>query len=355
MSAKEPVDGLSASVQLLPLPAGVYLFSVKTGKPHLAGERGPIKLPAVHVGPAPGTAAHSVQCVSKNDTQGNWLAEPGDFLVLRLAADDTTLLVTSLRDSDGAVLSINAERLDTRFESATEAATATSTPSIEKTLQSKGEALATVDLSQPEAIVGLPLEITAHIRNHGDQSFVRRHWAGRLGTGMWLESFAVQPLERFGKKDLEYKGLTASGFETPWLSDFNLCGTQGMGVPLIGFAVRLKPSAKTAGYDCEYSGYFQSGALVGTLKNGAPCRSTVANDPLEGVQIRLIERGSQTTRRVDTPSPVAKPVEPAAGRPTSATAVTPKPSPKKSALRSALNAALEKVPLAAAHVTRSKR
>jgi hypothetical protein len=63
-----------------------------------------------------------------------------------------------------------------------------------------------------------------------------------------------------------------------------------MSVPLVGFAVRLRPSPETALYECEYSGYFQSGTIVGPLRNGAPCRSTVANDPLEGVQIRFVKR-----------------------------------------------------------------
>jgi hypothetical protein len=70
-----------------------------------------------------------------------------------------------------------------------------------------------------------------------------------------------------------------------------------MAVPLVGFAVRLKPSSATVGYECEYSGYFQSGVTVGPLRNGAPCRSTVANDPLEGIQVRLLKRSSATFAR----------------------------------------------------------
>jgi hypothetical protein len=111
---------------------------------------------------------------------------------------------------------------------------------------------------------------------------------------LWIESFSVRPLKRLGAWDIEYKGLTGSGFETPWLSDDKMCGTKGMAVPLVGFAARLKPGTVTADYDCEYSGYFQSGVTVGPLRNGAPCRSTVANDPLEGIQIRLTNRASAT-------------------------------------------------------------
>ena len=123
------------------------------------------------------------------------------------------------------------------------------------------------------------MHIQAHIRTRGDMSFSEIPWAGRVAPGLWIESFSVRPLKRFGVQDIEYKGLTGSGFETPWLSDEKMCGTRGMAVPLVGFAVRLKPGAAAAAYNCEYSGYFQSGVTVGPLRNGAPCRSTVANDP----------------------------------------------------------------------------
>jgi hypothetical protein len=85
-------------------------------------------------------------------------------------------------------------------------------------------------------------------------------------------------------------------------------------VPLVGFAVRLKPSAATAAYDCEYSGYFQSGVTIGPLRNGAPCRSTVANDPLEGVQVRLVPRVVTATQTL-SPGPA---LDPRSGRPTQA-------------------------------------
>jgi hypothetical protein len=65
---------------------------------------------------------------------------------------------------------------------------------------------------------------------------------------------------------------------------------QGISVPLVGFAMRLKPGPATAAFDCEYFGYYRSGVTVGPLRNGSPCRSMVANDPLEGIQIRIVKR-----------------------------------------------------------------
>jgi hypothetical protein len=123
-------------------------------------------------------------------------------------------------------------------------------------------------------------------------SFTEEPWAGLLGQRLWIESFSIEPQSPLGKGDIEYKGLTVTGFETPWLAGGSSCGTRGMGIPLIAFSVRLKPSATTTQYDCEYSGRFLSGATVGPLRNGAPCRSTAPNDPLEAIQLRIVERKS---------------------------------------------------------------
>jgi hypothetical protein len=133
--------------------------------------------------------------------------------------------------------------------------------------------------------------------------------------------------------EVEYKGLAVTGFETPWLSGGAACGTRGMSVPLVGFSVRMKSSARAVGYDCEYTGAFLSGATVGPVRNGEACRSTRPNDPLEAIQLRIVERRS----RADEP-----PREPAAKAEISAPAKTPKPAvaarPPREALRPSVGA-----------------
>jgi hypothetical protein len=152
----------------------------------------------------------------------------------------------------------------------------------------------------------LATQVTLHVRARGNMTFTSAPWAGRVAPGLWIEAFAVRPMEAFTATEIEYKGLTGSGFETPWISDDQPCGTQGMSVPLVGFALRLKSTPTTLAYDVEYSGYFQSGLTVGPLRNGAPCRSTVANDPLEGIQVRIVKRiavkppAAQTGRQATT-------------------------------------------------------
>jgi len=273
-------QGMSASIQLLPLPQGLYLFSVKAAAPFVPQSNGEITLPAVHVGLGPGVRPEQVEFIAGPSTHGAWLFAPGDLLVTKVNQPGATLVMTSVRAPGGEVLSIRVERLESRTEAADRP------PAL---------AAAAVHASgAAEAKPLVPVHIGVHVRSRGDMTFTDAPWAGRVAPGLWIESYSVRPQEGLAGSDLEYKALTGSGFETPWMSDEKMCGTKGMAVPLVGFAVRLKSGASAAGYDLEYSGYFQSGVTVGPLRNGAPCRSTVANDPLEGIQVRLLRRGNGT-------------------------------------------------------------
>ncbi len=292
-------EGLSASVQVLPLPAGLYLFSVKSASPLPPSTGGQLSLPAMHVGLGPGVRSDQVEFIAGPSTHGAWLFSPGDLLVTKVNGTGATLIMTSVRAPGGEVLSISVERLDGRTDAAASGAPIPSAPSKAPALSAQKHTGngSIKDLAKPvfrsaDGELPLPVQIGTHIRTRGDMNFANVPWAGRVAPGLWIESFSVQPLERFAAGDIEYKGLTGSGFETPWLSDNKMCGTKGMATPLVGFAIRLKPSSAAAAYDCEYSGYFQSGTTVGPLRNGAPCRSSVANDSLEGIQVRLVKRVS---------------------------------------------------------------
>jgi GT2 family glycosyltransferase len=293
-------EGLSASVQVLPLPAGLYLFSVQAASPVIGKASGLLSLPAVHVGLGPGVRSEQVEFIAGPSTDGAWLFAQGDLLVTKVNGTGATLVMTSLRAPGGEVLSIKVERLEARaaaLETSRPATAAVPAPSPAASVPKRQAKRSAKTKTPRQPVISaaatdgpLPLQIGAHIRSRGDMNFADAPWAGRVAPGLWIESFSVRPLQGFSAQDIEYKGLTGSGFETPWLSDEKMCGTKGMSVPLVGFAVRLKPSPAAAAYDCEYSGYFQSRVTIGPLRNGAPCRSTVANDPLEGIQVRLVRR-----------------------------------------------------------------
>lgn len=291
-------EGLSASLQVLPLPAGLFLFAVREATaraPRHGNNRGnnqgdKLSLPAVHVGVGPGVRAGQVEFMHGSATRSGWLFAAHDLLVARVKSGGATLILSSLRAPGGDVLSIKVERLDARTDAGPSASAEVEAEEGD-TGESRPRAVGTAAVAAVAAArPSLKLQVAAHIRTRGDMNFADGAWAGRVAEGLWIESFAVRPLERFGEQDIEYKGLTASGFETPWVTDARMCGTKGMSTPLVGFAVRLRPGAEAAAYDCEYSGYFRSGTVVGPLRNGAPCRSTHANDPLEGIQLHIVRR-----------------------------------------------------------------
>jgi hypothetical protein len=312
IAAEAADDALSASVQVLPLPAGLYLFSVTAASRTPSNPMEQLALPAVSIGLGPGVKSDDVEFVAGPSTHGAWLFAQGDLLIAKVKGAGATLILTSVRGPGGEVLSIKVERLDTRADVLAAPRAANDEAAVQARAPVKAAARRkSLLVDAANAVVGaasadmpLPIQVGAHIRTRGDMIFCDAPWAGRVSPGLWIESFCVRPLERFSVHDIEYKGLTGSGFETPWLSDERMCGTQGMSVPLVGFAVRLKPSPATAAYDCEYSGYFQSGTTVGPQRNGAPCRSNVANDPLEGIQILIVKRAMKSAAR--TANPAAK-------------------------------------------------
>ena len=304
-------DGFSASVQILPLPPGLYLFSVRSEHPVHRRSDGQLQLPALHVGLGPGVAFDQVEFVAGPSTSGAWLFAPEDLLVAKVKGIGATMVLTSVRGARGEVLSIKVERLDTRTDVLALGAAAAPAHAVALAARDATAKPSVTSNDDADGDVALPMTIAAHIRSRGDMTFSDEAWAGRVAPGLWIEAFSIRPLEPFTSNDIEYKGLTGSGYETAWLSDEEMCGTKGLSVPLVGFAIRLRPGPLTTAYDCEYSGYFRSGVTIGALRNGVPCRSTVANDPLEGIQVRICKRPTATlrahverdTRPLATPAP----------------------------------------------------
>jgi hypothetical protein len=135
----------------------------------------------------------------------------------------------------------------------------------------------------------VPTEILLHIERAGDRLFPGRGWVGALGRKMRIEAFSIRPLEHLAPTDIEMKGFLPEAGETPWVPGGQLCGTRGRGLPLTGFAVRVAPHRGDR-FDVQYQGSFFLGGVSETRRNGDPCRATTANDALEAINIRLVER-----------------------------------------------------------------
>jgi hypothetical protein len=281
-SAADPVSGIapsaapSAIARLVNLEPGLFAFSITGGAPSHGAATG-LALPAVHVCPFHSGQDGALEITTASGKPGAWLGGPAESLFVRSPAGGAAALVTAYlgRDPSGPPLALAIRRLDAPAELP----------------------IMTVPLAMP----GIParsqeevgLEILLHIRGRGDVYFFEPGWAGRVGAGSWVEAFAILPRDALAASAIEYKGLSASGVETDWLPSGSRCGTSGRSTPLVGFAVRQKAGVAGARFDCEYSGYFQSGAVSGPARNGAPCLSTAANDPLEGLQLRIVDRSTR--------------------------------------------------------------
>jgi hypothetical protein len=270
----------NAIARLVNLGRGLFSFSVTGAAPWRGAETG-LALPAVHVCPFHADRDGAVEITTASGKPGAWLGGQADTLFVRSPAGGSAALVTAYLgyDPSGPSLALAIRRLDGPSASGGGAA-AEPTVVMVPLATSMAPAL-------PQEI---GLEILLHIRGRGDVYFFEPGWAGRVGAGSWVEAFAILPQHALAASAIEYKGLSASGVETAWLPSGSRCGTSGRSTPLLGFAVRQKAGVAGARFDCEYSGYFESGTISGPARNGAPCLSTAANDPLEGLQLRIIDR-----------------------------------------------------------------
>lgn len=131
-------------------------------------------------------------------------------------------------------------------------------------------------------------QIVAHIRNRGDVRARFTDWIGLPGSRLWVEGFGISVPAGWSPDDIEYQGVLAKTGATPWMSGPEFCGSRGLTVPLLGFALRLKGTAARL-YDCSYRASFIDGTTAGPVQQGQLCQS-VSLAGLEAMQFSLVPR-----------------------------------------------------------------
>ena len=262
------VPGITASAKLLELGRGLYGLSVGG----IAGDGSVLAgraVPATHIAAWPAEAAGRAEILAAAAGPSGWLGPEGGTLAVRISAERAHLLITTYRlEAQPAVpLEIQLTRID---RPATAAA---------------GQRQ---DAAPPAQI---PTEIVLHIEQIGDRRFGGGEWIGSRGQKRRIEAFSIRPLERLTAAEVEYKAFGPGGRETPWVSAGKLCGTRGRGIPLTGFAVRLAAPA-SGRFDVVYEGAFFESGEAGPRRNGEACVPSKADDPLEAVNIKLVQKGT---------------------------------------------------------------
>ncbi len=305
----------SASLDFLPLTKGMFLFSVRptNASPHVDAGSG-LMLPATQLSTIPGSEAGQVEFLLGPDTPSPWLSKPSDQIIVKVNAPSAMLLITAVALQGMAAVELDIARLDRPDTVATPPLPARAVPPLPPTEES------------------IKLTVVTHIQNHGDTAFSEAQWAGMIGEPLWIESFSVLPLEGIAPDMIEYKGITSTGVETPWVSGGGGCGTRGIGVPLVAFAIRAKPQAGAKDIVCEYGAILLSGRMIGPARNGAPCRSDNTHDPINGIWVSISGvSDTQTENKAVSP---AMPSEPAPPKTSPVPQKTKEPvGPRFSALR----------------------
>ncbi|CAO3424226.1 hypothetical protein [Azospirillum doebereinerae] len=262
---------IHAMAQTMLLPPGLYAVAVKGGG--LPPAQDPLAYPFVQVTEAPGNPPQTRVEVMGNAAD-RCLSRDGDTLVLKIEGAPARMILTSYKPGGRTDrnLAIEVQRLAPAAQHRQDAHPQAAAPRVAQA------------------------EVMVHVQNLGDLCSGNFDWAGRPGQRQWIEAFAVMPLAPLGPQDIEYKAITAQGWETPWVEGGSVCGQRGNTLPLIGFALRLcGPAAERL--ECVYEGSFLSGYRAGPMQNGALCRSDMTDDPLDGMLIRfftkpMAERGA---------------------------------------------------------------
>jgi hypothetical protein len=263
-----------ATARVIKLDQGLYSISIGAiadTAQTLAG----ISVPSIQIAAPPSDEYDLIEIVATTGDLGHWLAHEGGAVVVRSPAGGGNLLITTYGTAEQAAtpLEIVIRRLD-RPAPAEEQVPA-SAPARE------------IPAIQPPREI--PTEISMHIERQGDRRFPGQGWVGNRGQKLRVEAFSIRPTEGLSPVDIEYMAFGPNGRETPWVSEGRLCGTRGRGLPLTGFAVRLAPHLRDR-FSVAYQGAFFSGSVVGPIENGEACTSNVVDDPLEALNLRLVER-----------------------------------------------------------------
>jgi hypothetical protein len=274
IAAAPQAPAIAATVRLLPVGEGLYALRIGelAGPPRtVAG----IALPAAQVCAPPSDESDGVEVIAAYPEIGPWVGQGGGVLVLRSPPGGGHVMVT-VYGAPGQQLAeppVDLEQLDGPV--ADEFGSVAAAPAAAHVAPAAGRDVAT--------------EILLHIERAGDRLFAGRGWVGALGRRMRIEAFTIRPTERLAPADIELKAFLPGGGETPWIPGGVLCGTRGRGMPLVGFAVRVTPQQADR-FEVVYQGSFFAGGISEACHDGAPCLGSAADDPLEAINVRLIER-----------------------------------------------------------------
>jgi Clostridial hydrophobic W len=264
----DELAGVEVSAEILILDHGLYALSLALSQSR-ENEQAGLLLPAVQVAKPPSERLDGIDIIASTTACAGWLGGAGGTVVVKAPRGGGRLVLTTYRrhgqPDDTCEVVVNRIGLPAWAP-------------IERV----------AEVAAPPTR-DIAAEVLLHIEGAGDCRVPAEGWIGNRGKKLRLEAFSIRPLETLAPGDVEYKAYGPYGRETPWISDGKLCGTRGRSLPLTGFAVRLAAQLGDR-FGIEYQGAFFESGVCSPVRDGEPCLPRIADDPLEGVNLRLFER-----------------------------------------------------------------
>ena len=258
----------AAKVALLWFDQGLYALEIGE-MPCRTGEVSGLSVPLMQIAVPPSGGDPHVEILGSSHGEA-WFGQDGGTLVLKAPPEGGHVFVTAYGLPGEAI----------------------PTPRLEVRRLDRGRPNGTASDGSIDDPNEIRTEVILHIERLGDRRLPGQGWVGNRGKKLRIEAFSIRPTEILAARDIEFKALGPKGRQTPWVTDAKLCGTRGQGLPLTGFAVRLAPHIADR-FDAIYQGAFFESGVVGPFRNGELCVASIADDPLEAINLQLTRRVSQ--------------------------------------------------------------
>ncbi|MEE1918376.1 hypothetical protein V0R52_18460 [Pseudomonas asiatica] len=271
----QPLDGLKISSRVTLLEPGMYIFRFASQPPAdkpvcIALQQAPLGKGSIDFFPAEG--------ISKN-----MLTKLGDTIVARVKGGVTTVLITEYHMFDDVIepVDLRIDRIDT-------------SPAIMRTF-----AVVATEPTPALAKTAIPpFELTAHMQR-GGEVVSSEGWVGSPGSDDFIESFAINWLNKPAGVDLLYTCMVAGSGPSRNVSTGTFVGLRGEGLPLIcaGFSL-VGPQRK----HYELSGHIVFGnAEPQRLVTNQMMHGPTGTEPLVALHIALTPVTKMNAARSKSP------------------------------------------------------
>jgi len=245
-------DRFRSTPQILPLPEGLYLVSVKPGRQAAVTVHG-VSFPAVQLSSVPQPGTRPLKFLKREDVESSVWLTAGEQVVMIAPAGPAPLLLTNYLYG----------------------------PELQQAVDLNIQKLNNV---APPATVGLRLY--AHIQQIGEQQGAAGEWVMAEDAPYWIESVRMEVTAAVGQL-LQYRVPGVTGSDGNWTPAPGQIGTPG-GRPLSGIAFRLMaPLAST--HKVIYAARFLRHGEI-EAADGEPCRSPQPQDPLIALRVAIVPR-----------------------------------------------------------------